>query len=191
MTNHPRHSEAGFVHLSDMLPVVVTIRQGESSCTLPAHLLERMLRIPSLESMLLRLVDPHAVHKERGTTEGEDVNKPVTNENAVHMYLEKPLPLNRSSDSMQEEYRARESIVDNPEQLAAYLATKLKDDKSMAWYRLVAQRVDRNIIQDALMRALDIPARDLRRSRGAVFTAIVRPYLRNSNHYSSNSADHV
>lgn len=192
MTHHPRHSGAGFVHLSDMLPLVVTMRHGESSCTLPAHLLERMLRVPNLEAMLLRLVDPHAVHKERETTEGEDVlNIPETNENGIYMYTQNPFPLDGVRGSGEEEDRTRNSDAENHEHLAAYLATKLRDEKSMAWYRLVARRVDRSVIQDALMRALDIPARDLRRSRGAVFTAIVRPHLRNSKPNSSQPPDHV
>src|SRR5664279_1913753 len=159
MIHHPRPSGAGFVHLSDMLPLVVTVRRGQSSCTLPAHLLERMLRVPNLEAMLLRLVDPHAVHKGREPTESEDVlNKPGTNENGIYMYTKNPFPLKEDRGSGKEENIERDSDVDNPEQFAAYLATRLNDEKSTAWYRMVARRVDHNIIRDALVRALDIPA---------------------------------
>jgi hypothetical protein len=151
-----------------------------------------MLRVPKLEALLLRLVDPHAVHKGREPTESEDVlNKPGTNENGIYMYTKNPFPLKEDRGLGKEENIECNSHVDNPEQLAAYLATKLSDEKSIAWYRMVARRVDHNIIRDALMRALDIPARDLRRSRGAVFTAIVRPHLRDPKHNSSKPLDHV
>ena len=194
MNTYPRHSVAGFVHLSDMLPVVVTVRRGQSSCTLPAHLLERMLGISKLEAQLIRLVDPHAIHKGREPTErGDSLNNPETNDNAVYMYTQKPfpLPLKAERGAGEEENIGCNSEVNNPERYAAYLAEKLRDEKSLAWYRMVARRVDRVIIHDALVRALDIPARDLRRSRGAVFTAIVRPYLRDSKANSSHQSDHV
>lgn len=67
--------------------------------------------------------------------------------------------------------------VDNPLHVADYLANRLDDEKSLAFYKLVAS-LPREVIRDALMRALDVPARDIRRSRAAIFASLVRPHLR-------------
>jgi hypothetical protein len=61
------------------------------------------------------------------------------------------------------------------ERVAAHLASALRDEKSIAFFRLVAQAVPREVIRDALMRTLD--AQSVRRSRGALFAHLVRPYL--------------
>ena len=67
------------------------------------------------------------------------------------------------------------STDDDPERVAAHLASALRDEKSIAFFRIVARAVPREVIRDALTRALD--ARSIRKSRGALFAHIVRPYL--------------
>ena len=64
--------------------------------------------------------------------------------------------------------------------LALLLARTFTDLKSLAWYRLVAAHVSFSTIRDALSRALELEPREVRRSRAAYFTAIVRPHVAKS-----------
>ena len=61
------------------------------------------------------------------------------------------------------------------ERVAAHLASALRDEKSIAFLRIVARAVPREVIRDALTRALD--AQNIRKSRSALFAYIVRPHL--------------
>jgi hypothetical protein len=63
------------------------------------------------------------------------------------------------------------------ERLAAYLADRLNDWKSHQFFLATARRVPREVILDALARAIDIPQSDVRRSRAAYFTAVIRGYV--------------
>jgi hypothetical protein len=68
--------------------------------------------------------------------------------------------------------------VDNAvEQVAHVLADSLADLKSLDWYRQVARTVPLDVIRAALGAALELPRRQVRRSRGSYFTAIVRPHV--------------
>ena len=64
------------------------------------------------------------------------------------------------------------------EQTASYLADKLGDTKSMAFFRRVAEVVPPEVIRDALVTALDLRPSDVRRSRAAYFTSLIMPHLR-------------
>jgi len=66
-------------------------------------------------------------------------------------------------------------VDNNIERVAAHLASALRDEKSIVFFRLVARAVPREVIRDALTRALD--AQSVRRSRGAIFAHLVRPHL--------------
>jgi hypothetical protein len=179
MSDHPRTSGAGFVRLGDMLPLIVTLRHGRATCTLPANLLERLIGVPNLGAALFRLVDPQFVHEERGKGGEKSVSLPGTSGNGFQKYLSEPFSLKRVRGTRgEEENAAPVSNGDNSERLARHIAATLHDERSIAWYRLVARRVDHEVIREALTRALDVPARDLRRSRGAVFTALMRPHLK-------------
>jgi hypothetical protein len=69
-------------------------------------------------------------------------------------------------------------VDSDAERIAAHLACALRDEKSLDYFRLVARAVPREVIRDALARALD--ARSVRRSRGALFAHLVRPYMQHS-----------
>ena len=60
------------------------------------------------------------------------------------------------------------------EQTASYLADKLGDAKSVAFFRRVAEVLPAEVIRDAL----DLRPSDIRRSRAAYFTSLVMPHLR-------------
>ena len=64
------------------------------------------------------------------------------------------------------------------EQTASYLADKLGDAKSLAFFRRVAEVVPAEVIRNALVAALDLRPSDVRRSRAAYFTSLVMPHLR-------------
>jgi hypothetical protein len=64
------------------------------------------------------------------------------------------------------------------ERTASYLAEKLGDTKSMAFFRRVAEVLAPEVIRAALVRALDLRPSDVRRSRAAYFTSIIMPHLR-------------
>jgi hypothetical protein len=87
------------------------------------------------------------------------------------------LPGSEDEESRGEGVRAVDSLVDA---LALLLARTFTDLKSLAWYRLVAAHVSLSTIRDALSRALELEPREVRRSRAAYFTAIVRPHLAKS-----------
>ena len=175
-----------------MLPLIVTLRHGHATCTLPANLLERLLGVPNLGAALFRLVDPQLIHEERGKGGEKFPRIPGTSGNGIQKYLSEPFPLKRVRGTRgEEENKALVFDGDNSERLARHIAATLHDEKSIAWYQLVARRVDHEVIREALTRALDVPARDLRRSRGAVFTALVRPHLKQQMIHSPNSATHV
>jgi hypothetical protein len=63
------------------------------------------------------------------------------------------------------------------EKTACYLADRLDDGNSLAFYRFVAEHVSAEVIRNSLTRALDLPAANIRRSRAAYFTSLVRPHL--------------
>jgi hypothetical protein len=64
------------------------------------------------------------------------------------------------------------------EQTASYLADKLGDPKSMAFFRRVAEVLPPEVIREALVTALDLRPADVRRSRAAYFTSLIMPHLR-------------
>jgi len=65
-----------------------------------------------------------------------------------------------------------------PEQIASYLADKLEDTKSLAFFRRVAELVPAVAIREALVTALDLRPSEIRRSRAAYFTSLIMPDLR-------------
>ena len=64
------------------------------------------------------------------------------------------------------------------ERTASYLADKLGDPKSIAFFRRVAEALPAEVIRDALIRALDLRPANIRRSRAAYFTSLIMPDLR-------------
>lgn len=75
--------------------------------------------------------------------------------------------------------RSAGSLRPEVERTACHLADRLDDGKSLSFYRLVAEHVPSEVVRDALTRALDVPAANVRRSRAAYFTSLIRPHLQN------------
>lgn len=190
MTEPHSTNGSGFSHLSDTLPITITLARGARRVTLSAHSLEAALAAPGLAVRLAALL----ARAGRGPSASEAVDKSVggkggvyqenlsQNANAVENSLEALAfrgegILPRSSDSV----RARDA-VDNPrddqERFAQHLASSLggRDaERNIPFYRLVARAVPRSVALDALVRAKD--ARDIRKSRAHLFASLVRPHL--------------
>ncbi len=79
----------------------------------------------------------------------------------------------RTTPSLGKEASVRPEV----ERMAVYLAERLDDTKSLAFYRRVATSVPAEIIRDRLTRALDLRPASIRRSRAAYFTSLIQPFL--------------
>ena len=64
-------------------------------------------------------------------------------------------------------------LANHSEALATYLAERLHDWRSLAFYRKVARSLPEEVVRDALSRALDVPRHAIRRSRAAYFTTLI------------------
>jgi hypothetical protein len=164
----------------ELLPTLtVTITLGNRSRVFTVHEFASALSHEALPGQLVALVlgpeYPQLVHEESG---GKGVRVasllPSNAERFSIGTFEGVSVLGREGGRGKGNPPAASPAVDN---LAWYLADKLHDPKSLAWYRRVARSLDRSVIDDALRRALDLEPRETRRSRAALFTAIVRPYL--------------
>jgi hypothetical protein len=148
--SHARR-EAGFVHLRELLPD-------------PRE--------------LAPLLPPHST-REGGLQGGEHLPEIPDNAfcNCRNAFGEEGEGREKGVWGKREDRGERGQAVESFECFADYLARRLRDEKSTAWYQLVVRAVPREVVQGALTRALDVPRRDIRRSRAALFTAIVKPHL--------------
>jgi len=144
--------EAGFTHLRDLLPDPVEIVLASTP--------------PSNEG--------------RGTTGGRESLPFPVNADCDHReaFGEGGVRREKGVRGRREGRGGRGRAVDSSKCFADYLARRLRDEKSTAWYQLVVRVVPREVVQDALARTLDAPRRDIRRSRAALFTSIVLPHVR-------------
>ena len=137
-----------------------------------------------------------ASHRERWGTLGG--NKQLTlfqEENAINAYDQKALGAERviGGSGGKRERRGHKHVESvDKSWMPSMLAQKLNDEENLSFYKFVVRRLPEEIIRDALMRALDVPQRNIRRSRGALFASIVAPELkarrRTRTHSSSPAA---
>lgn len=137
--------------------LVVTLEIGQRRRVVTAREIAHELGDPSLAVRLVALALRPAASE--ASTEAPRVTR-----NALEI-----------NTSTRTRYATDQSEPDEPERVAAHLASALRDDKSIAFFRIVARAVPREVISDALTRALD--AQNIRRSRSALFVHIVRPHL--------------
>lgn len=183
------HDGPGFSRLGDLIPATVTITRGTARAVWSARELEAAFRIPGLAARLTELLRSPALHSSSGEARegfGEDVKGfpgfPET-QNASKEILEGRSERSGNGEGPEglSSSPARATpiaLADNDiERVAAHLASALRDEQSIVFFRLVARAVPREVIRDALMRALDAPRESVRRSRGALFAHIVGPHL--------------
>lgn len=191
MTPAPRQpSAAGFVHLADLLPATVTIAQGGARVVFSAHELEARLGIADFGARIADLLPLRLVHSPDGEEkrgEGGDVEglgSSTVTQNAFQKLYRKALAFGEVGNGGAGERGEGASqpvdtlsAAEHIERIAGYLATRLRDEKSLAFYRLVARAVPREVVRDALARALDVPQQSIRRSRAALFAHLMRPHM--------------
>ncbi len=132
-------------------------------------------------------------HEERGKGGKESSSFPE--ENAINTHEQKALGkdwVKGDARGRRERKGATNAKAVDKSWMPQMLAEKLNDEKDLAFYKFVVRRLPEEIIRDALMRALDVPQRNIRRSRGALFASIVAPELkarrRTRTHSSSPAA---
>jgi hypothetical protein len=144
----------------------VALTHGGKRMELDAAELEQLLELPGLARRLPALF----VQGGRGSTE----NLPSL-----------PVTLNASQESSGTQGGSSRGVggascdepVDDVDNFAGYLADAFDDAKSLAWYRKVVRTLPRPVVQDALVRTREARRSDIRRSRAALFTSIVRPLM--------------
>lgn len=153
--------------MSSDFALKVSVALGKRRIDLDARELARRTGDPSLPGALAAmLIHPQSVHEEGG--EGVGVASPPTETVTV---LDQPFQNQtvRGREGGPGETQGREL-----ELRAMALADALCDPSSLAFFRRVVETVSPELIREALVAALDVPRRELRRSRGAYFTAVLR-----------------
>ena len=124
---------------------------------------------------------PDAIYRE-GRGRGGRESLPLPEENAFYITTQEAFREEkvRLGDARGKGRKRRDPSQSKPVDIrnrALVLARQLDDERSIAFYRLVVRKVPEHLVRDALIRALDLPKRDARRSRAALFTSIVREHL--------------
>lgn len=175
MTNetHPRDGVES-VRLRDSPPISIVVTCGRLRLAMTAAEFERRVSLPGLAGMLQATIDS-ADQSSWEPTEGSKQSVLSGNANAFQK-ISGALAFRGKETSDVAGTPAYATPVDNnTERVAHHLASALRDQKSLAFYRLVARAVPHEVIRDALTRVLD--TQDIRRSRGALFAHLVRPHL--------------
>jgi hypothetical protein len=157
--------------------LVVTLELGTKRRIVTAREIVHAFGDPGLAGKLLAVLlgaHRHGERRGKGGDEGQEVR------NVTQNAFQEASQTRRRSGSGEGAGVARVAAPsvqtpDDVERVAAHLASALRDEKSIAYFRIVARAVPREVVRDALTRALDV--RNVRKSRAALFTHIVRPYL--------------
>lgn len=161
----------------------ITIELDSQARVLTVEQLEQVLSTAAAKQALLDLFrgpHPQPVPKRRGTIGGGDAPLPE-NERIL-------IPRFRSFVSEGEGCRGEEGVLSDgtPERWAAFLADRLDDWSSYAWYLRVSRQLPEAAIRDILTQVLDVPDKSIRRSRGALFTSLARRAMNEHAHPSQS-----
>jgi hypothetical protein len=157
----------------------LTVSLGSRSATLTLPALAALLgaeaaaRLVGLALGSARHEDIHNLNEERGGRGSMEPPAGTRTKNGIERELSEPVQTVPGDEGSRGEEGA--AAVDN---VASYLADALEDPRSLRFFRLVAANVPGDVIRECLTRARDIPRRDIRRSRAAVFTKLVLPHLK-------------
>jgi hypothetical protein len=164
--------------LSKLGDLEITLSRAGRTCALTgaelAHLLDSPGVVIRLAAVLYSRTRPVA-GKEEATGKKGTVRQSETNErNGMENIL------GQRSFAWDERARGEEVSARGQaaERTASYLADKLGDPKSIAFFRRAAEALPPEVIRDALVKALDLRPGDIRRSRAAYFTSLIMPHLR-------------
>jgi len=163
--------------LSKLGDLQITLSRSGRTCTLTGAELAKLVDSPGMVIRLAAVLYSRTrpvTGKEGISGKGEVAGQEETRErNGTEDILGQ-----RSfgwDESRREGVSTREQLA---ERTASYLADKLGDHKSMAFFRRAAEALPPEVIRDALMKALDLRPSDVRRSRAAYFTSLIMPHLR-------------
>lgn len=166
----------------------VTIERGDRRCTFTGADLDRLFGGPvSIRLLAVLIAHAHPTSKAssrslggRGAAYDRRSDQNARNVDGSEIVLEKRSVRSVPRDEEIESARAKdqEPVAADVDRLASYLADRLGDAKSLPFYHRVASEAPREVVREALVAALDLAPADVRRSRAAYFTAIVRPHLR-------------
>ena len=163
--------------LSKLGDLEITLSRAGRACTLTGAELAKLVDSPGmvirLAAVLYSRTRPTAA-REGTAGEGEAVRQEDASEGD-----RKEMNPEQRSFGWEEVKGCRLSARGQAvERTASYLADKLGDPKSMAFFRRVADVLPPEMIRDALVRALDLRPSEVRRSRAAYFTSLIMPHLR-------------
>jgi hypothetical protein len=157
----------------------VTIELGSHRRVVTLAELARALGLPDqagkIGSVLFAAACPEPIHTstgEREPTESMGLPPSPETKNERYQKLYSSFPLAGKGGESEGNHRGQEA-----ERLAAYLADRLDDWKSHRFFLSIARSVPHEVVLAALASALDVPRADVRRSRAAYFTAVIRRYL--------------
>jgi hypothetical protein len=163
--------------LSKLGDLEITLSRAGRTCALTGAELAQLLDSPGVVIRLAAVLYSRSrpvVGREGTTKKGETVRQEETNgRNGMENIL--------SQRSFGWEESRREGVSGRgqaAERTASYLADKLSDPKSIAFFRRAAEILPPEVIRDALVKALDLRPADVRRSRAAYFTSLIMPHLR-------------
>jgi hypothetical protein len=156
-------------------PFRITLSLGSCSRDVPIDFLAQALQSPDRNSALAKLLydnHPQLMNKGKGAMGDGVLSPPVT----VNGDKDSSPSILKPVIVQEEEYcqvGEEPSPAQDSEALACFLAERLRDWRSLGFYRKVARMLPESVVRDALARALDVPGHAIRRSRGAYFTTLI------------------
>jgi hypothetical protein len=163
--------------LSKLGDLEITLSRAGRTCALTGAELAQLLDSPGVVIRLAAVLYSRSrpvVGREGTAEKGEAVRQEETSaRNGMENVL------GQRSFGWEESRRGEASTRGQAaERTASYLADKLGDPKSIAFFRRAAEVLPSEVIRDALVKALDLRPSDVRRSRAAYFTSLIMPQLR-------------
>lgn len=155
----------------------ITLELDAATRTVTVAELAQALSNRPLDQALYGLVHseilPQPIPRRRGTIGGGGSRTPGNERERFSENRFRSFGQEESNSSVREGGEA--PAVDNsPDRLAAFLADRFDDWKSFGFFLQVSRALPEPTVRDLLARALDVPARNIRRSRAALFTALAR-----------------
>jgi hypothetical protein len=158
--------------LSKLGNLQITLARSGRICTVTGAELAKLVDSPGMVVRLAAVLYSRSrpVAEKAGTTGKEEA---VRQNGAEDVFGQRSFGWDEKSLGDRVSVRAQAA-----ERTASYLADKLGDPKSIAFFRRAAEVLPPEVIRDALVKALDLRPSNVRRSRAAYFTSLVMPHLR-------------
>ena len=171
--------------------ILVTLELGAVTRTVTGAELARALSTAPIDQALVELVlgeaHPQSIPKRRGTIGGGDSKLPGNERE--RFFKNRFRSFAQEEKNLQVGEGQRTPAADNPaDRLASFLADRFDDWKSYGFFLQVSRTLPEHTVRDLLTRALDVPERNIRRSRAALFTALAQKAMAESQCPSTSSS---